>query len=206
MYKRQAAVIINVTAVQATSNGFITVHACVDPAPTASSLNFTAGVNRGNELVASLDTNGDICIETSESIHLTVDVVAYVPAGTSLNSVTPARLFDSRANNSSVDGLAPRTTKLAADEEVTIPIGGRAGVPAGASAAIVNVTAVAPEGGGFFTVHPCVSPRPLASSLNFVDGVNGGNEIVASLDANGELCVFASATTHITVDVVGYLD
>jgi parallel beta-helix repeat protein len=201
-----AAAILNVTAVRATQRGFITVHACVDPAPTASSLNFTPGVNRGNELVASLDSSGDICIFTSADIDLTVDVVAYIPAGTSFSSVTPARLFDSRPGETSVDGQAARTTKLAANQEVTLSITGRAGIPATAKAAIINITAVAADGRGFITAHPCVNPRPLASSLNYVPGINGGNEIIASLDSNGDICLFTSATTHLTVDVVGYLE
>lgn len=201
-----AAAILNVTAVRATQRGFITVHPCVDPAPTASSLNFTPGVNRGNELVASLDSSGEICIFTSADIDLTVDVVAYIPAGTSFSAVTPARLFDSRPGETSVDGQAARTTKLATNEEVTLSIAGRAGIPATAKAAIINITAVAADGRGFITAHPCVDPRPLASSLNYVPGVNGGNEIIASLDSNGDICLFTSATTHLTVDVVGYLE
>ena len=58
---------------------------------------------------------------------------------------------------------------------------------------------------GFVTVHPCLATMPLASSLNYVPGVNGGNEIVAQLDTNGQLCVYTSAATHLTVDVVAYL-
>lgn len=201
-----AAVIVNVTAVGATDNGFITVHPCVDPVPTASSLNHVAGVNRGNELVASLDANGDMCVFTSASVHLTIDVVGYIPAETNFASVAPARLFDTRPSAETVDGQADRDTKLAANEEVILPIGGRAGVPAGATAAIVNITSVAPEGVGFITAHPCVEPRPNASSLNFVGGINGGNEVIASLDANGDLCLFTSAATHLTVDVVGYFE
>ncbi|MFN3257386.1 MAG: beta strand repeat-containing protein [Ilumatobacter sp.] len=200
-----SAVILNVTAVGAESNGFVTVHPCVDPAPTASSLNHVAGVNRGNELVASLDSGGRICIFTSASIHLTVDVVGYVPPDIGVEPVDPARVLDTRPGLDTVDGVSEGAGKLAAGEEVTLQIGGRAGVPADARAAIVNVTAIGAESNGFVTVHPCVDPRPLTSSLNYVAGVNGGNEIIALLDDDGRMCLFSSGAAHLAVDVVGWL-
>lgn len=187
-------VVVNLTAVGATSNGFVTVHPCAAEAPTAASLNYTSGVNRGNELVAQLNDSGELCIFTSSSIHLTVDLVGYIPTGTSLTSVPPARLIDTRD-----------TTKRAAGSQLTLGVANRAGVPTGAKAVVVNVTAVQPEAVGFVTVHPCLPTPPNASSLNHVANVNGGNEILARLSATGELCLFTSGTTNLTVDVVAYL-
>ncbi len=71
----------------ATEPGFVTIHPCVDPAPVASSLDDVPGVDRGSELVATLDANeiiatldvdGDVCLFTNRSIHLAVDVVGFV--------------------------------------------------------------------------------------------------------------------------------
>jgi hypothetical protein len=50
----------------------------------------------------------------------------------------------------------------------------------------------------------CEPTLPTASSLNHVNGVNGGNEIVAKLDGSGQVCLYTSAATHLTVDVAGY--
>ena len=201
-----AAVIVNVTAVGPSETGFVTVSPCVSPVPTASSLNYVAGVNRANELVASLDEDGQICLFTSTDVHLLVDVVAYLPVGSDVTGVSPSRLLDTRASGETVDAQSEAEGKLEAAEEYVLQVAGRGGVPAGASAVVVNVTAVQAEGNGFVTVHPCVDPRPLASSLNYVPGVNGANEIVALLNDDGELCLYTSQAAHLIVDVVAYIN
>lgn len=200
-----AAVIVNVTAIGAEGTGFVTVHPCLDPPPLASSLNYVAGVNRGNELVAPVDAGGRICLFTSATTHLTVDVVGYIPRDTDLSPVDPSRLLDTRPGQVTVDGAGAGAGKLTGGDSITVQVGGRGEVPDGATAAIVNVTAIAPESVGFVTVHPCLDPAPNASSLNYVPGVNGGNEIIALLDDDGQICLFTSSTAHLAVDVVGYI-
>lgn len=199
------AVIVNVTAIGPTDVGFVTVSPCVLPTPTASSLNYAPGVNRGNELIASVDSDGEICLFTSSSVQLTVDVVGYLPAGTNVDALAPARLLDTRAAGMTIDDEFVGNGKVAADSAIPVLVAGRAGVPASARAAIVNVTAIQADGVGFVTVDPCLDPRPLASSLNYIAGVNGGNEIVTLLDADGRICLYTSAAAHLTVDIVGYL-
>ena len=53
-------------------------------------------------------------------------------------------------------GLPPEST----------PVAGRGGVPADASAAILSVVGVTPDGPGFLTVWPCGEDRPTASNVN----------------------------------------
>jgi hypothetical protein len=50
-----------------------------------------------------------------------------------------------------------------------------------------------------------VDPRPNASSLNYVAGVNGANELIARLDADGKLCLYTNQSIDLIVDVVGWL-
>ena len=199
-----AAVIVNVTAINATSTGYVTVWPCAGNPPNASSLNHVAGVNRANELVASVNADGDICLFTSERINLAVDVVGYLPTGSSFTAVGPARVLDTRDFGETVDGLDRRGGKRGAGQQIRLQVTGRGGVPAGATSVVVNVTAAAPEAVGFVTVHPCADPRPNASSLNHVPGVNGANELIASVDANGGICLYTDQRTHLIVDVVGY--
>lgn len=198
------AVVVNVTAVGARDSGFVTVHACLDSAPNASSLNHVAGVNRANELLASVDAAGNICLFTSRGIELVVDVVGYLPPESSYSPVAPARFLDTRPNGTTVDGVAQRAGKPTGGDQIELSVSGRPGVPATAKAVVINVTAASPETQGFATVHPCVSPRPNASSLNYVGGVNGANELIASLDSRGRICLFTNQSTHLIVDVVGY--
>ena len=188
------AAVVNVTAVQPGGVGYFTVHPCLSPMPVASSLNFVEGVNLGNEIIAQLDGDGDLCVFTSAATHVTVDAVGYVLPGTAYGSVQPTRLIDTR------EGAV-----LGAGEEIELDVSGRAGVPSGAGSVVINVAAIRPSSTGFLTVHPCLASRPTTSSLNYIADTTRGNEIVAEVDGRGKLCIFTSSQTHLSVDVVGHL-
>lgn len=199
-----SAVIVNVTAINPSGVGFVTMHPCLSDLPTASSLNYTPGTNRGNEIIAELNAFGEVCVFTSAETDLSLDVVGYLPPG-SYESVAPARILESRTGQTTIDGASQAIGRLAADSEVAVQVTGRADVPADATAAIVNVTAINPGARGFVTVHGCVDPRPTASSLNFESGVSGGNEVIAGLDSSGAICLYASGATDLAVDIVGFI-
>ncbi len=199
-----AAVILNVTAINPSGVGFLTVYPC-GAVPLASSLNYGPGDVVGNEVVAKLSATGTLCIYTEAETHLTADVVGYVPKGAKTTSLTPARVFESRAGEATVDGQRAGEGRVAAKGQIEVQITGRANVPpTGVGAVIMNVTAINPSGVGFFTIHPC-GTRPVASSLNFAAGDIVGNEVIAKLSDKGTVCVYTEANTHISIDVVGYV-
>lgn len=133
-----SAVIVNVTAIGADDPGFVTVHACLDTPPNAASLNYVPRVNRGNELVATLDANGQICIFTSAGTHLAADVVGYLPPGSGLTSVTPGRLLDTRPTGVTVDGEFQPGVKCGADTQLGLQVAGRHGIPDNVTSAVIN--------------------------------------------------------------------
>lgn len=198
------AVIVNVTAIGPTQSGFITAHSCLSPRPLSSSLNYTAGLTRGNEIVAELDASGKMCLFTSAATNLSVDIVGYLPSGSTINAVTPSRLLDTRSTGETVDGESAAIGVRSAGDETPVRIGGRGGIPENASAVLMNITAIRPSGTGFVTVAPCGVARPNASSLNYVGGVNGGNDIIIGLGTDASICIFNSAGTELSVDVTGY--
>jgi extracellular elastinolytic metalloproteinase len=199
------SVIVNVTAIRPATNGFVTSHACLSPRPLSSSLNYTAGYTRGNEIVAELDSSGKMCLFTSSKTNLSVDIVGYLPTGTTVNAVTPSRLLDSRSNGgATIDGESAGIGVRPAGATTAVVIGGRGGVPENASSVLMNITAIRPAGNGYVTVAPCGVPRPNASSLNFVGGVNGGNDIIIGLGDDASICIFNSTATDLSVDVTGY--
>ncbi|BAN03865.1 hypothetical protein YM304_35510 [Ilumatobacter coccineus YM16-304] len=200
------AVVMNITAINPSGRGFITVYPCGDR-PLASSLNYgAAGAVVGNELIAKLSATGSVCAYSSAETDLTVDVVGYVPSSSAATSVDPGRVYATRTSDETVDEEQQATGRIDAGEFVEVDIAGRAGVPAsGAGAVVMNITAINPSGRGFITTYPC-GTRPLASSLNYGSaGAVVGNELVAKLSADGTVCVFSSAATDLTVDVVGYI-
>lgn len=198
------AVVLNITAIRPTTNTFVTVHPCLPSVPLASSLNVAAGQIRGNEVIAELDASGDLCVFVSGETDLTIDVVGYLPAG-GVQSVPPARILETRTGESTIDGVAQGGGPVVAASTRTLKVAGRAGVPTDAQAVVVNVTAINPSSRGFVTVSPCVTPTPTASSLNYEPAVSGGNELIAELNDDGEICLFSSASTHLAVDIVAYI-
>jgi hypothetical protein len=76
-----SAVVANVTVTGGVGGGFATVFPC-GVRPNASSLNYDVGVTRSNELVAKLSGSGSLCVFTSATAHVIVDVVGYTPKPT----------------------------------------------------------------------------------------------------------------------------
>lgn len=81
---------------------------------------------------------------------------------------------------------------------------GANGVPAsGVGAVSMNVTVTSPRGEGFVTAYPCDS-RPDASNLNYVLNQTVPNAVIAPVSANGEVCFYTFAETHLIADINGY--
>ncbi|HSJ90787.1 MAG TPA: hypothetical protein VK917_01890, partial [Ilumatobacter sp.] len=77
-------------------------------------------------------------------------------------------------------------------------------VPAsGVSAVSLNVTVAQPEGSGYVTVYPC-GTRPEVSSVNYVAGQVVANAVIAPVSADGEICLYSFAQTHLLADINGY--
>lgn len=78
-------------------------------------------------------------------------------------------------------------------------------VPAAASAAVVNLTAVDPSGGGFATLYPCSKGLPATSSINFEAGAGAvANQVTVPVEAQ-TVCLWTSAPADFLVDVAGYM-
>lgn len=200
------AVIANVTSVNPQNVGFFTMHPCLDELPLASSLNYRPATNRGNEIVLQLDDAGRTCLFTSAAANVALDVVGYLPAGVAFTPVGPARLVDTRSGPGidTIDGQDLGGGPLPAGNVREVQVAGRAGVDVDATSVTMNVTAVQPLGVGYLTIWPCGEEMPLAASLNYVGGVNGGSEVIAGLGVGGAICVFNQTETHLTVDVTGF--
>jgi subtilisin family serine protease len=73
-----SAVVVNVTAVAPTNNGFASVFPAGDAVPNASNLNFTAGRTIPNLVIAKVGADGSISIfNAAGSTHFVVDVAGW---------------------------------------------------------------------------------------------------------------------------------
>ena len=95
---------------------------------------------------------------------------ATVPAAQPYTSTGPVRLLDSRPGplgaSEGAFGAAGRTTPIGERSSLRLQVAGIAGVPADATAVVLNVTAVTPTKAGYLTIYPS-GTRPTVSNLNF---------------------------------------
>jgi hypothetical protein len=131
---------------------------------------------------------------------------AYVPTGPdAIVAVNPGRVFESRAGQRTVDGQQQGVGRRRAGQVTAVVVAGRAGVPASAKAAVVNVTAIAPSDRGFVTLFPCGTARPGSSTLNYAPGEVVANGATIRLGTNGSICVYTHRAMDLIVDVTGYV-
>jgi hypothetical protein len=119
----------------------------------------------------------------------------------------PLRAYDSRLGG---DGkLAAGTTRVVS---VATGVDGagqtHVAVPPGATAAILRVTITDAEGAGFLKVYSnALANAPATSGANwYADGAIVGSDPIVAVDATGKIKLTAGInSTHVVVDVVGYL-
>jgi hypothetical protein len=131
--------------------------------------------------------------------------VATVVSGEPIvESVTPARVADTRPDGDTVDARFQGDGAIPSDTTYEVVIAGRGGIDSDATAAVLNLSTVDSAGNGFLTVHDC-GTRPLASGINYAAGEVVNNEIITKLSPTGTICIYAKTTTHLVIDAVGWV-
>ena len=100
-----AAVALNVTSADSFQAGFVTVYPCGAPRPTASSVNYSTGVVTANAVITQVGVDGKVCLFTSGTTAMVVDVNGYFPATTNLHTFNPAHVLETRPGEKTADGL-----------------------------------------------------------------------------------------------------
>jgi hypothetical protein len=184
---------LNVTAVSPSGTGYLTVWPCGQAMPGTSNLNFTANETVANFAQAAIGAGGRICVASPVRTDVVIDVTGWWSAGgLGYGAVLPTRLTDTRPN------------RVIPGQPLVVQVTGRAGIPASAWAASVNITATSTLGQGWVTVWPCGWREPDASTLNFAAGQTIANSAAVALGAGGRLCMAASASAALVVDVTGW--
>ena len=112
----------------------------------------------------------------------------------------PCRAVDTRPSQGGMGPIQGGTSQ-------NFAISGEGGCAALPSAAVysMNVTVVPSTGTlGYLTVWPAGQPRPVASTLNSVDGRIKANAAIVPAGTGGNISVYATDTTNVIVDVNGY--
>lgn len=74
-----SAVVLNVTVTEPEAAGYVTVFPCDGTRPVVSNINFAMGQTIANAVIARLGRGGQVCLYTSQSTHLVVDVDGVSP-------------------------------------------------------------------------------------------------------------------------------
>lgn len=118
------------------------------------------------------------------------------------HTLTPCRLLDTR---NQPGGPAPVAS--GAVRELDVVAVSACGIPAGATAVAVNVTAVGATSGGKIEVYSAGPPAG-ATAVSFGPGVTRSNNAIVLLSLDGKLRIrpslSAAGFTHVVVDVYGY--
>lgn len=90
------AVAMNVTAVGASADGFMTVYPCGEPVPTASNLNYSKGHDIANTVLGKPGVGGKVCYFSDKAVDIVVDVSGYFGAESGFIPIVPVRDIDTR--------------------------------------------------------------------------------------------------------------
>ena len=127
-------------------------------------------------------------------------VIATAPPGV-YDATDPFRLADTRPGyGGPLEGQSPGS-----GQSVTVPVVGVDGVPATATAAVLNVTAVGGTASSFLAAYPGGTAVPQTANLNFVAGETVANLVTVPIGANGGVAIYNhSGTVDVVVDLEGY--
>ena len=195
------AVVLNVTAIDAEGEGYVTVFPWGEALPNTSNVN----IKRFGQMVANLVTvrlgaEGKVGLYSSVSANLLVDVFGYYSASGATAAgrfiaQTPQRLLDTRGQATAGQGGVVR---LAMPD----------GIPANTEGLVLNVTAVdsrlRTDGYGYWTAYPAGQDQGTTSNINIsVPGQTIANQVIVKPSALG-VDFYSYAGGDLLVDLMGY--
>lgn len=211
------AIAATFTVVDPGASGYLRAWPAEAPVPTATIVNFRAGRSSGSTATIPLADDGrlEVRAPTTRPAHVVIDVLGYHLPTTATPRpltaavyvpVTPCRLADTRRIGSMPAlGAVRRVTAVGTDHRAQGGAATGCGIPAGATAATVSVSAVEPTAAGYLRAWPTGQAAPTATLLNFAKATNTTTTGPVPLGPAGTLDVRAhNARTHLVVDVLGY--
>ncbi len=198
---------LNVTVVPHGPLGYLTIFPQSANQPAVSTLNSPDGAIRASAVIVAGSSlhwePGAINVYASDTTDVIIDLNGYftAPGSQTLQfyPLAPCRVVDTRNGQ---DGGT-----LQAGVERDYSMAGQCGIPAGALALSLNITAIpAAAGLDYLTVWTPFEPRPSTSTLNASAGGAVANAAIVTPDKiNQSVAFYANSnSTDLLVDVNGY--
>jgi hypothetical protein len=174
----------------ASASGTIVAFSCDGPAPLAASVAYRRGQLVGN-LVHVGVVNGKVCLRSSASTDVIIDVVAADGAsgGAGVFPVAPTRLYDSRTAGG----------RLAAREVRRIKTAGVGAVPP-SNGLTVTLNAVNAAKTGTLQIWPCDRSPSGIPVLVVTTGATASTAAATRVAGDGTVCVSSTVATDIVLD------
>ena len=200
------AVVLNVTATSATT--FTDVRVYPTPGdgsfPLVSNLNLARGQTTPNLVTVAVGAGGKVRFRNaSGSVQLIADIAGYYTpsGGGSYVPVVPLRFLDTRSGI----GAAPILIPNGAYDD--LKVAGTRGVPAGALAAVLNLTATSVSNLSDVRAYPKPTDGsfPVVSNLNPAKGATRANLAIVKPGDDGRVRLrVAGGSLHLIGDLAGY--
>ncbi len=160
----------------------------------------TAGTYSNQHVYQRLgDYTVSVTVTDSDDLT-TANTVQVRTAGSSYHAYGPTRLLDTR------NGTGAPQAKVAAHGTVRLKVGGNGGIPADASAVVLNLTVTGASAGGHITAYPDGGPLPTTSNVNFSAARTVPNLSIVPVGAGGYVDLYNSSggTLSLIADADGY--
>jgi len=200
------AVAMNITVTNTTGSSYLVVWPAGQPRPSTSSLNWSPGWTIPNAVTMKVGASGQISVyNAAQTTDVIIDVVGYYKTsqGAGYTSLNPVRVQDSRPSSQ----VGPYSSPWGPAATRAVTVAGTAGIPADATAVVLNTTVTNTTGSSYLVIWPRGQLKPQTSSLNWGPRWTIPNAVTVKVGASGKINVYNAAhSADIVIDVVGYFE
>jgi hypothetical protein len=192
-------IMATVVGVTPTADTWLTVWAEGRAKPQTSNVNPRAGKVTTNVAFIPISSTGQFALFNAlGTTNVVIDVFAWVsadtqPNGARVRTISPSRVYDTRWGDGPITG-SRRISVMAS------------GVPANATAVIMNVAVTGPTKSSWLNISAASEPRPFTAVMNFEAKETLSSTVVSRISQFGEVDVYnATGSSDVIIDIVGYL-